>query len=56
MDINRVAVSSSSGYHFFRSRAGSETTTVFDGMLYKKRKEQFEHILNMTIGTLKMRK
>lgn len=47
MDINRVAVSSSSGYHFFRSRAGSETTTVFDGMLYKKRKEQFEHILKV---------
>lgn len=45
MDIERVAVCSSAGYHFFRSRAGSETTTVFDSMLYQKRKEQFEHIL-----------
>lgn len=44
MDIERVAISSSSGYHFFRSRPGSETTTVFDGMLYHKRKEQFIHI------------
>lgn len=47
MDISHVVISSSSGYHFFRSRAGSETTTVFDGMLYKKRKEQFEHILKV---------
>ncbi len=47
MDIERVAISSSSGYHFFRSRQGSETTTVFDGLLYKKRKEQFQHILKV---------
>lgn len=47
MDIESVAISSSSGYHFFRSRQGSETTTVFDGLLYKKRKEQFEHILKV---------
>lgn len=47
MDIERVAISSAAGYHFFRSRAGSETTYVFDGMLYKKRKEQFEHILKV---------
>lgn len=47
MDIDSVAISSSSGYHFFRSRQGSETTTVFDGMLYQKRKEQFEHILKV---------
>lgn len=46
-DIESVAISSSAGYHFFRSRPGSETTTVFDGMLYKKRKEQFEHILDV---------
>lgn len=46
-DINNVAISSSSGYHFFRSRQGSETTTVFDGLLYQKRKEQFEHILTV---------
>ncbi|MGN0422693.1 MAG: glycosyltransferase family 2 protein [Lachnospiraceae bacterium] len=45
MNIERVAVCSSAGYHFFRSREGSETTTVFDGMLYQKRKEQFEHIM-----------
>ena len=47
MDIESVAISKSSGYHFFRSREGSETTTVFDGMLYQKRKEQFEHILRV---------
>lgn len=47
MDIEKVAISSSTGYHFFRSRQGSETTTVFDSMLYKKRKEQFEHILQV---------
>lgn len=47
MDIDSVAISSSAGYHFFRSRQGSETTTVFDGLLYKKRKEQFEHILRV---------
>lgn len=47
MDIERVAISSSFGYHFFRSRQGSETTTVFDGMLYSKRREQFEHILKV---------
>lgn len=47
MDIEKVAISSSSGYHFFRSRQGSESTKVFDSMLYKKRKEQFEHILRV---------
>ena len=47
MDIESVAISSSSGYHFFRSRQGSETTTVFDGLLYQKRKEQFQHILKV---------
>lgn len=46
-DIESVAISSSFGYHFFRSRAGSETTFVFDGMLYQKRKEQFQHILRV---------
>ena len=47
MDISSVAISSSSGYHFFRSRQGSETTTVFDSMLVQKRREQFEHILRV---------
>ncbi len=46
-NIDSVAISSSSGYHFFRSRPGSETTTVFDGMLFYKRKEQFKHILSV---------
>ena len=46
-DIEKVAISSSDGYHFFRSRPGSETTIVFDEMLYKKRKEQFRHILSV---------
>lgn len=44
MDIDSVAISSASGYHFFRSRQGSETTIVFDQLLYEKRREQFEHI------------
>ena len=47
MDIESVAISSSSGYHFFRSRQGSETTYVFDHLLYQKRREQFEHILKV---------
>lgn len=47
MDIECVAISSSIGYHFFRSRQGSETTTVFNGLLYKIRREQFEHILKV---------
>lgn len=47
MDIESVAISNASGYHFFRSRPGSETTAVFDKMLYKKRKEQFQHILKV---------
>ncbi len=46
-NISSVSISSSSGYHFFRSRMGSETTLVFDGQLFKKRKEQFEHILKI---------
>lgn len=36
MDIDKVAICSNAGYHFFRSRPGSETTTVFDSMLYKE--------------------
>ncbi|MCD7954228.1 MAG: glycosyltransferase [Lachnospiraceae bacterium] len=47
MDIEKVAISNTTGYHFFRSREGSETTMVFDGLLYKKRREQFEHILRV---------
>lgn len=45
--VNSVSICSSVGYHFFRSRPGSETTTVFDGLLYQKRKEQFKHILSV---------
>lgn len=47
MEIEKIAISSSSGYHFFRSRPGSETTHVFDQMLYFKRKEQFMHIIDV---------
>ena len=47
MDIENVAICESNKYHFFRSRLGSETTQVFDGMLYMKRKEQFSHILKV---------
>lgn len=47
MDVDKVSICSNAGYHFFRSRPGSETTTVFDSMLYKKRKEQFEHIMRV---------
>lgn len=46
-NIDRVAISDSTGYHFLRARPGSETTLVFDKVLYKKRKEQFEHILSV---------
>ena len=46
-DINSVAISDAAGYHFFRTRAGSETTKVFDGMLYQKRRQQFLHILKV---------
>ena len=47
MDIDRVVICHDTFYHFFRSRAGSETTRVFDGSLYEKRKQQFEHILKV---------
>lgn len=47
MDIERVAISSGAGYHFFRSRPGSETTTVFDKLLYQMRRDQFRHILKV---------
>lgn len=46
-EIESVCISPACGYHFFRSRQGSETTIVFDGMLFQKRKEQFEHILKV---------
>lgn len=47
MDIERIAISNSVGYHFLRSRQGSETKKVFDGLLYEKRREQFKHILKV---------
>lgn len=46
-NIDSVVISSCDGYHFFRSRPGSETTKVFDGSLYIRRKEQFQHILQV---------
>ena len=46
-NISSVSICACDGYHFFRSRPGSETTKVFDQLLYFKRKEQFEHILNV---------
>lgn len=46
-NINSVAICPAFGYHFLRSREGSETMDVFDGMLYQKRKEQFVHILQI---------
>lgn len=46
-ELDSFAVSPATGYHFFRSRAGSETTHVFDEMLYEKRTEQFKHILSV---------
>lgn len=45
--ISSISICSSTGYHFLRSRPGSETTTVFDGQLYERRKEQFKHILSV---------
>lgn len=46
-NIDSVLISDATGYHFFRSRPGSETTKVFDESLYKRRKEQFSHILKI---------
>lgn len=46
-DVDRVVVCDRTFYHFFRSRAGSETTKVFDSSLYEKRKQQFEHVLEV---------
>lgn len=46
-NISKVAVSSQAHYHFFRTRPGSETTKVFDEGLFDRRKEQFEHILDI---------
>lgn len=46
-DISTVSIMSDTKYHFLRSRPGSETTKVFDNSLFKKRKEQFEHIINV---------
>ena len=37
-NINSFAVINNTGYRFFRSRPGSESTIVFDEVLYKKRK------------------
>lgn len=46
-DIEKVCICSGHFYHFLRSRAGSETTKVFDGKLYEKRREQFLHVLKL---------
>lgn len=46
-DIEKVSIISNSEYHFLRSRPGSETTRVFDNSLFAKRKEQFNHILEV---------
>lgn len=43
----RVTVSDNVSYHFFRSRPGSETTTVFSDKLFDARKAQFQHILGI---------
>lgn len=47
MDIESVAICDAAGYHFLRSRPGSETKAVFKESLYKKRREQFTHILKV---------
>lgn len=47
MDMDKVYICDATYYHFFRSRPGSETTKVFDGGLFKKRKEQFRHVLKL---------
>ncbi|KRL66627.1 glycosyltransferase [Companilactobacillus versmoldensis] len=46
-DISRVCITDDTGYHFLRSRPGSETTKVFDNSLFHKRREQFIHILGI---------
>ncbi|WP_165444245.1 glycosyltransferase [Lactiplantibacillus mudanjiangensis] len=46
-NIEKVSVINYVGYHFFRTRPGSETTMVFDDNLFSKRREQFTHILSV---------
>jgi len=46
-NIDRVKVMDYVGYHFFRTRPGSETTMVFDNDLFSNRREQFTHILSV---------
>lgn len=46
-DVEKVCICETPYYHFFRSRPGSETTIVFDEMLFGKRKEQFLHVLEV---------
>ncbi|MBZ6001565.1 glycosyltransferase family 2 protein [Leuconostoc gelidum] len=46
-EIERVVVIDNDDYQFLRTRPGSETTKVFDKSLFEKRKQQFEHVLEI---------
>lgn len=46
-EIDRVVVVPNSDYQFLRTRPGSETTKVFDSSLFDKRKQQYEHVLDV---------
>ncbi|MFT9033236.1 MAG: glycosyltransferase family 2 protein [Leuconostoc mesenteroides] len=46
-EIQKVVVVDNDDYQFLRTRPGSETTKVFDKYLFDKRKQQFEHVLEV---------
>lgn len=46
-EIEKVVVVDNDDYQFLRTRPGSETTKVFDKSLFDKRKQQFEHVLEV---------
>lgn len=46
-EIDRVVVVPNNDYQFLRTRPGSETTKVFDSSLFDKRKQQYEHVLDV---------
>lgn len=49
-NITKVALVDNTGYQFLRVRPGSETTTVFNDSLFKNRKSQFEHVIDVFEG------
>lgn len=46
-NIEKVGIVNNTDYQFLRTRPGSETTKVFDQSLFDKRKQQFEHVIDV---------